>query len=236
MLNQFQHLFNNRLEPQMKTHLQRVYGSVATATVVASAGAAAHVFGFFEGGLLSGVGSLIFMMMLAFSPDYEGKDGKRFAYLNGLALCTGLSTGPLIELVADIDPSIVVSALLYTFVIFTCFSFCALFARDGKFLFLGGPLLSVMSTMLLTSILNSLLFRSAFLAYVHIVLGVLVMSAFILYDTHLVMEKARRGDRDYVWHSVMLFVDLVSLFKHILVLLADKEQSNRNRNKKSNNR
>jgi len=220
----------------MKTHLQKVYGSVASATVVASVGASAHVFGYFEGGLLSGLGSLIFMLMLAFSPDHDGKDAKRFAYLNALALCTGLSTGPLVELVAQIDPSIVISALLYTFVIFTCFSFCALFARDGKFLFLGGPLMSVMTTMLLTSILNQLLFRSAALAYVHILLGVAVMSAFILYDTHLVMEKARRGERDYVWHAVMLFVDLVSLFKHILVLLADKEQSNRNRNKKSNNR
>jgi hypothetical protein len=41
------------------------------------------------------------------------------------------------------------------------------------------------------------------------------------------------GDRDYVWHSLTLFMDLVSVFKHILVLLADKEQNNRNR-KRSN--
>jgi FtsH-binding integral membrane protein len=53
------------------------------------------------------------------------------------------------------------------------------------------------------------------------------MSAFILYDTHLIMEKFRMGDRDYIWHALTLFMDLASIFKHILVLLAEKEQSGR---------
>jgi len=58
------------------------------------------------------------------------------------------------------------------------------------------------------------------------------MSIFILYDTHLIMEKFRMGDRDYVWHALTLFMDLVSIFKHLLILLADKEQSARNKNKR----
>ena len=63
-------------------------------------------------------------------------------------------------------------------------------------------------------------------------MGLFVMSAFILYDTHLIMEKFRIGDRDYVWHSLTLFLDLASIFKHILVLLADKEASSRQKKRR----
>jgi len=218
----------------MQTHLRNVYASIASATLVAAAGSVVHVNGYWDGGVLSGIGSLVFMMLLAFSRNQEGKDdGKRFAYLNGLAFCTGLSTGPLIDLVWDLNPAIVISALLYTSVLFTSFTLCALFAREGKYLALGGPIMSIMSALLLSSILNMFV-MSATIAYVHLLMGLGLMSAFILYDTHLIMEKVRMGDRDYVWHALTLFIDLVSLFKHILVLLADKEQSNRSRNKKNN--
>lgn len=124
------------------------------------------LLGIFGGGILSGLGSLILLMMIAMSRNPSGKDdGMRFLYLNGLALCTGLSTGPLIETVWDIDPSIVISALLYACVIFTCFTVSALVAPDGKYLALGGPLLSILSTMLLASILN-IFFRSPTFVYV----------------------------------------------------------------------
>jgi len=62
-----------------------------------------------------------------------------------------------------------------------------------------------------------------------LIVGLLVMSAFILYDTHLIMEKFRMGDRDYIWHALTLFMDLASIFKHILILLADKEQGRKKR-------
>jgi len=63
------------------------------------------------------------------------------------------------------DPSIVISALLYTCVIFTCFSVSALIAPEGKYLALGAPLMSILSTMLLASLMN-IFIRSASIAYV----------------------------------------------------------------------
>jgi len=229
-------MFNDKLDPRMQAHLRNVYGSIASATLCAAFGTVVHVNGYWEGGILSGLGSLVLMLMLAFSRNGEGKDeGKRFAYLNGLAFCSGLSVGPLVELVWDINPAVVISALMYTCVIFGSFSLSALLAREGKYLFLGGPIMSVVSVMLVSSIINMMV-RSSTIAYIHLLLGLAVMSAFILYDTHLMMEKVRMGDRDYIWHALSLFLDLISLFKHILVLLADKEQSNQRRNKKSSNR
>jgi len=51
--------------------------------------------GIWEGGMLSGLGSFALILALAFSRNPEGKDdGKRFMYLNGLALCTGKHPRP----------------------------------------------------------------------------------------------------------------------------------------------
>jgi len=226
-LTQFSTLMNNKLDGPLRLHLRNVYASIASAAMVASLGAVCHVNGILQGGALSGIGSFILVLMLAFSRNPEGKDdGMRFLYLNGLAFCTGMSTGPLIEAVWDLNPSIVISALLYTSIIFTCFTLSALVAPEGRYLALGAPLMSILSTMLIASLMN-IFFRNAAIAYVQILVGLLVMSGFILYDTHLIIEKHRMGDRDYVWHALTLFMDLASIFKHILVILADKEQGSR---------
>lgn len=232
-LQNFATMMNNKLDEPIRNHLRNVYASIASASLVAATGAAVHVNGVWEGGLFSGIGSIVLVLLLAFSRSPDGKDsGKRFMYFNGLAFCTGLSTGPLIEVVWDLDPSIVISALMYTAVIFVCFTLSALVANEGKYLALGGPLMSVLSTVLIASIMN-IFFRSPTFAYIQLLVGLLLMSAFILYDTHLIMEKFRMGDRDHIWHALTLFMDLVSVFKHILVLLADKEQG---RNKKRSSR
>lgn len=232
-LNNFSSLLENKLDGPLRSHLKNVYASIASATLVAAVGAACHVNGIWQGGLLSGLGSFTLILMLAFSRNAEGKDdGMRFLYLNGLAFCSGMSTGPLISAVWELNPSIVISALLYTCVIFSCFTLSALIAPEGKYLALGAPLMSILSTMLLASIMN-IFFRSGSIAYIQLLAGLFLMSAFILYDTHLIIEKFRMGDRDYIWHALTLFMDLASIFKHLLVLLADREQSSSRGKKRS---
>lgn len=61
------------------------------------------------------------------------------------------------------------SALMYTGVIFTCFSLSAIVAPEGKYLMLGAPLLSTLSAMLLASLLN-IFIRSHTIAYVRFLL------------------------------------------------------------------
>lgn len=48
------------------------------------------------------------------------------------------------------------------------------------------------------------------------------MSGFVLYDTQLIMEKRRAGDKDFIAHSVDLFVDFVGVFRRLLIILAQK--------------
>ncbi|CAB4044228.1 bax inhibitor 1, partial [Paramuricea clavata] len=78
-------------------------------------------------------------------------------------------------------------------------------------------------TILLVSSLVNLFMRSYFLYQVHLYLGLVIFSAFILYDTQLIVEKFRRGDKDYVWQCVDLFIDFIAVFRRIMIILAQNK-------------
>lgn len=48
------------------------------------------------------------------------------------------------------------------------------------------------------------------------------MCGFILYDTTIIMEKRRMGDKDFIIHSIDLFIDLIGMFKRILILFMQR--------------
>jgi FtsH-binding integral membrane protein len=129
--------------------------------------------------------------------------------------------GPLLDVVIDINPSIIVTALLGTAVIFGSFSLSAFFAERGSWLFLGGTLMTLLSTLMLLSLAN-LLFGSYLIFQVNLYLGLLVMCGFVLYDTQLIIEKRRNGDRDFVTHSLDLFLDFIGIFKRLVIILTEK--------------
>lgn len=67
--------------------------------------------------------------------------------------------GPLLDMAVVINPQIIVTALIGTSVIFASFSIAALTAERGHWLYLGGSLMTLLSTMLMLSLAN-LLFGS----------------------------------------------------------------------------
>lgn len=48
------------------------------------------------------------------------------------------------------------------------------------------------------------------------------MAGFVLFDTQMIMEKRRNGSTDCIKHSMELFFDLVSMFRHLLIILTQK--------------
>lgn len=48
------------------------------------------------------------------------------------------------------------------------------------------------------------------------------MCGFVLYDTQLIIEKRRSGDKDFVAHSVDLFIDFIGIFRRLVIILAEK--------------
>lgn len=138
----------------MRHHLLRVYACLAATTFCASLGAIVHLFGLFEAGLLSAFGSIGLALYLSFSVDDPKNFYTRLGCLLGFGFLTGHSIGPLLDIVISIEPQVVVTALIGTCVVFVALSCSALLADRGSFLFLGGIIMSVLSTMALFGLAN----------------------------------------------------------------------------------
>ena len=93
----------------------------------------------------------------------------------------------------------------------------------------------MLSTMMWMSLLNSFFFRSPTVMVNEIYLGALIFAGFILYDTQLIIERAERGSRDYIGHSVDLFLDGIALFSRLLVILMRRETDRDKRDKRRRN-
>lgn len=108
-----------------------------------------------------------------------------------------------------------------TTVVFVSFSISALLAERGRWLYLGGTLMSMLNIMILFSFAN-LFLRSTFIYQAHLYVGLFVICGFVIYDTQLIIEKHHMGSRDFIMHSLDLFIDFVGIFRHLLVILTQK--------------
>ncbi|KIH50432.1 hypothetical protein ANCDUO_19489 [Ancylostoma duodenale] len=131
------------------------------------------------------------MFTLISTPHTRENEKKRLGYFLLFCGISGVSMGPLLERVIEIDPSCVLTALLATTTVFGCFSLVALHAPSTKYIHLGEV--------------------STFSVVVFI--GLALACAFVVYDTQLIAEKSRRGDDDYIWHAVELFMDFANIFR-----------------------
>ncbi|XP_031650430.1 probable Bax inhibitor 1 isoform X1 [Oncorhynchus kisutch] len=184
----------------------------------------------FTGGLLTLLGSLGMVVWLSMTPHNPETEKKRLAILAGFAFFTGVGLGPAMDFVIIINPSIIVTAFLGTSIIFVCFTLSALYAKRRSFLFLGGTLMSGLSVLFLVSVVN-MFFGSAILFKAHMYLGLVIMCGFVLFDTQLIIEKAENGDKDYIWHCVDLFLDFVTIFRKLMILLAMNEKDKKKEKK-----
>jgi len=216
---------SSKIEPNVRYHLAKVYSCLTATTLCAAVGAFVHLFGIWEAGLLSALGSLVLVLLLSTTVDNSKNFYTRLGMLLGFGMLSGHSLGPLLDHVIAVNPQIVVTALVGTSVVFISFTCAALLAERGKFLFLGGILMSVLSTVTLVSLAN-LFLQSQAIYQAHLYIGLFVMSAFILYDTQAIMEKRRAGSTDFVKHSLDLFFDLATVFRRLLIILTQKEERN----------
>ncbi|XP_064388565.1 probable Bax inhibitor 1 [Halichondria panicea] len=131
-------------------------------------------------------------------------------------------------MVLEINPSIIPTAFLGTCVIFACFSLAALLSEKRSFLYLGGFLMSGLSMLCLMMFIN--IFIGSYMAFqIELYGGLFLFCGFILFDTQLIVEKCERGDNDYIWHSLDLFLDFVNIFCRLLIILASKEKKRSNK-------
>jgi len=210
----------DKLEKDVKDHLKNVYSTLALCMAAAVAGVFVNsMFVLYSFHFIFSLVSIGLMVAIMMTENNRANEKKRLAYMFCLAFLVGCTTGPLVEYVGAVDPSIVFNAYLITMIVFGCFTMAALHAESTKFLHLGGILSSALLCLLITS------FFARFDIIYSLVLwgGLAINCGFVVYDTQLIAEKRRRGDTDYVWHTVMLFTDFVNIFRYILIILKDRE-------------
>lgn len=217
----------SQLEKTTQMHLKNVYSCLAIAMFAAAAGSYVHIFtGFIQAGLLTSLAGIGLLIWLGMTPHTPENTPKRMGLLSGFAFMTGLSLGPLMMIVADIDVTIIPTAFLGTVVVFTSFTLAALFAQRRSFLYLGAPLMSGLSFLILLSFAN-IFFGSTMVFKLELYVGLLIFCGLVLFDTQLIVEKCRNGDKDYIWHCVDLFLDFVNIFRRLMVILASNKQEKR---------
>jgi len=215
--------FHN-ISPRVRSHLDNVYATL-TGTILSAAVGAAFFLEFHIGGSWSFLVGLGLLIWLAATPSHDVS--KRLGILASFGFVQGLSLGPLLEHLIEVDPQIVITALAGTVAVFACFSASALYAQRRTYLYLGGLLGSGLSLLVTLSFLN-IFFRSSLAVSFSIYFGLILFCGFIIFDTQLIVEKADVGHTDFVADALNLFLDFVNVFVRLLAILSKKSNKRRN--------
>ncbi|KAL0271883.1 UNVERIFIED_CONTAM: hypothetical protein PYX00_005052 [Menopon gallinae] len=218
-----------QLEEPVRQHLKNVYACLTLSVISVAVGAYLQIYTFLSLGVFfSTLAGLVPVFLLLSTPHNGTNTPLRITYLLASGFFIGMGMGPLLQYVINIDPSLIMSALIGTTLIFACFTLSVLFSKRGYWLFLFGPLSSLASVVILLSFGN--LFFGSYLIYqMDVYLGLLIMCGLVLFDTTVVIEKFRMGDKDFITHALDLFMNFIGIFKRILIILTERERNERER-------
>lgn len=226
------------LSPSTQHHLKKVYLTLCGALLLASAGVYCHL-ALALGGILTHLATLGCILWLNLSPPTPANQTHRLKILFALSFFQGCSIGPLMEMAIAVDSGIVASAFLGTAAIFGCFSGAAVLAKRRSYLFLGGILSSAISIMIMLRFGSWLFGGLSTYFQIELYGGLLLFAGYVLFDTQVMIEKAQCGQMDFVRDSLELFLDFVSIFvRLVIILLRNKVETSRSdeRRKSRSNR
>lgn len=126
----------------------------------------------------------------------------------------GFGIGPMVAYYLSVNPSIVMTALGGTGIIFLGLSGYALTTRKD-FSFMGGFLMVGMLVIIGASLLNLFLGIPALSLTVSAAV-IMIMSGFILYETSSIIHG---GETNYIMATASLFLSIINLFQALLHLL-----------------
>jgi FtsH-binding integral membrane protein len=220
--------FSN-IDVRVQKHLSRVYATLAFSAAVLALGCYSQISMGAKYGGLTKIGALGCLLGLSFTSKTPQNLNMRYGLLAGFSFCTGASLAPLVGLAVAVAPSALVTAFLGTCAIFLTFSLSALTTQRRAYMYLGGYLGSAIMALLALRF-GSYLFGGRSMVYgLELYGGLMIFSAYILYDTQLIVERASAGDMDHVSHALDLLVDLVAIFVRILIILLKRSEEEKRR-------
>lgn len=172
-------------------------------------------------GVVSGIGhgvalvaSIVAIAMLWFVLPRTANSAAGIPVLFAITGLLGFGLGPVLNYYLSVNPSIVMTALGGTGVIFLGLSGYALTTRKD-FSFLGGFVMVGMLVVLGAAVLNIFLGIPALFLAVNAAV-VLIMSAFILWETSSLIHN---GETNYIMATAGLFLSILNMFQALLHLL-----------------
>jgi len=148
----------------------------------------------------------------------------RFGLVGTFAGLTGLSLAPLVATATSMNPMLIPMALGGTGLVFAGAAGAALLAPRASMLKFGtllgggsavmfGAFLFGSAQYMMTGHVSPLLFQFQLYG------GLGLITAWVAYDTHNMIEEYSEGIRDPLRHSMDIFVNFVGLFRRILMIL-----------------
>ncbi|ERM95306.1 bax inhibitor 1 [Amborella trichopoda] len=225
----------HQISPRVQDHLKRVYLSLCCCIAACAVGSYFHLL-WNIGGLLTFVGGIVSILWLLSTSSHPREEKKRLGLLLASSFFQGATLGPLIQMVIELDPSLLVSAFMGSAIAFACFSGAAILARRREYLFIGGLLSAGISILFWVQFASSLFGGSAATFKFELYFGLLVFLGYIVFDTQLIIEKAHIGDYDYVKHALDLFADFIAVFVRLLIIMVKNsgEKSEERKKKRRN--
>ena len=141
--------------------------------------------------------------------------GVNFALLLVFGGITGMAIAPLVGMVAAKSPVLVTQAFMTTAVAFASLT-AYTFISKRDFSFLKGFVWVGLISIIVLSLSNYFFFESSLLALGISGMGVLLFSAFILYDTSNILRDY--PNNEYIAAALTLYLDVFLLFQHVLAM------------------
>merc|ERR1712159_58440 len=126
--------------------------------------------------------------------------------------------------IAEVDPSILINAVVITAIMFASFSAISLYSKRRSYLFLGGIISSVVSCMFWYR-LGAWMFGYSIYGMSYLLVSLFVACMYIIYDTQMIIERAETmNQRDVPTNTMILFIDLFELFIKVVQVLLEMQE------------
>ncbi|KAJ2880809.1 Inhibitor of apoptosis-promoting Bax1-related protein, partial [Coemansia aciculifera] len=216
------------LKPQVQRQLQVIYLTLLSTVAYCLAGYyTSYLFPVIGDKyfLLPVLGVVATTLALCFLKATPGNLSERRTLLWAHGWLTGIvleaALGPLVH---SGDGDMVCMAVVLATVLFASFSVATMVSSRQQTIYVIGAASTALTVLLGLQLVAWLYPTSMSLFGVNMIVGVAVSCFYVVFHTHEVLEKARRGERlDPVVHALLFFSDFVKLFLKMIELLKSND-------------
>jgi hypothetical protein len=145
------------ISEKTQNHLTKVYGTLLVSSLICALGMYVNSTIFLSGFFMNLLSIALSIYLICQVHNRLNSEEWRLGCLSALAFQFGFLVGPAIHLIAELEPKILLQALLYTACAFTSFSVISLVSKRRSYLFLGSIIVTLIQGALLYRLMGWLL-------------------------------------------------------------------------------